>query len=136
MTHLKSPARLLILGALGWLSLSAIPGATADTSFEDDLLDDATLIFKVAATVPRPAIPASTLMSARAIAVFPRAQRDGNLYYGTGVVSGQGVFDGWSPPAIISFQGALPVTLESDVVDVSLCLDATLGHHPSPPAGP
>ena len=116
MTPNPTPARLLVLGALVCLS-SAMTGATADQSFEDDLLNDATLVFKGVATVPSPALPASVLMNARAIAVFPRAYRDGGLYYGTGVVSGQSGLDGWSPPAVIAFQGALPIELEAAFVD-------------------
>ena len=116
MTPVPIPARLLVLGALVWLS-ATMTGATVEQSFEDELLNDATLVFKGVATVMNPALPASVLLNARAIAVFPRAYRDGGLYYGTGVVSGQSGLDGWSPPAIVTFQGALPVTLESDVVD-------------------
>jgi lipid-binding SYLF domain-containing protein len=83
---------------------------------EDEMLRDATLVLRHALSPPA-AIPRSVMMRARAIAVVPRTRRDGGLYRGLGALSGRGGLDGWTPPAVVAFQGGLPLSLESDEMD-------------------
>lgn len=116
MNRAQLGSRILIVLAGAWLVLSATPSAVEKTSTEDEVLQDATLVFRHAMSPPA-AIPPSVMAQARAIAVVPKAQRDGALYYGVGVLSGRSGFDGWTPPAVVSFQGALPMQLESNQVD-------------------
>jgi lipid-binding SYLF domain-containing protein len=110
---------MLVVLAFALAVLSAIPSAVGKPSVEDEILHDATLVFRHAMSPPA-AIPPSVIAQARAIAVVPRAQRDGGLYYGVGVLSGSSGFDGWTPPAVVSFQGELPLQLESNEVDFVL----------------
>lgn len=118
MNRAPAPARMLAVLAFAALALSALTAAVR-MPVEDEVLRDATLVFRHAMTPPA-AIPPSVIAQARAIAVVPRAQRDGNLYYGLGVLSGRSGFDGWTPPAVVSFQGELPLQLESNEVDFVL----------------
>jgi lipid-binding SYLF domain-containing protein len=104
-----------------WLFLAATPSATSPTSPEDELLRDATLVFERATAVPHAAIPAHIMLRARGIVVIPLAERDGSLYYGVGVFSArQGGLEEWTPPAILAFQGAIPIELESEILDFIL----------------
>ena len=119
MNRTPAPSRLLIVLTFAWLALSTIPSAGGKPSVEDEVLHDATFVFRHAMAPPA-AIPPSVMAQARAIAVVPRAQRDGGLYYGVGVLSGRSGFDGWTPPAVVSFQGELPLQLESNEVDFVL----------------
>jgi lipid-binding SYLF domain-containing protein len=116
MNRAPTLSRMSIVLALAWLVSSAVPSAIGQASVEDEILHDATLVFRHAMSPPA-AIPPSVIAQARAIAVVPRAQRDGGLYYGVGVLSGRSGFDGWTPPAVVSFQGELPLQLESNQVD-------------------
>ncbi len=75
---------ILATSCLAWLSMTTPTSATSPTSLEDKLLRDATLVFQRAVGTPSEAIPASVLMRARAIAVFPAAVKDGAHYYGQG----------------------------------------------------
>lgn len=100
-----TPRMLMVVLATAWMAVAAVPRALERTSTESDVLQDATIVFQHA-TLPPTAIPLSVLAQARAIAVVPGARRDGGLYYGTGVLSGRSGFDGWTPPAIVSFQGS------------------------------
>jgi len=101
--------------------LSTTSFATEATLLEDELLRDATLVFQRAVDTPAAAIPASILMQARAIAVIPAAVKDEVLYRGLGVVSVRGAIPAnWTPPAVIAFEGAIPVNLEATTVDFVL----------------
>jgi len=109
---------MLATSCLAWLSMTTPTSATSPTSLEDELLRSATLVFRRAVDTPAAAIPASVLMRARAIAVFPAAVKDGARYYGQGVLSARGArFDYWTPPAILAFEGAVPLELEADRLD-------------------
>jgi lipid-binding SYLF domain-containing protein len=88
------------------------------TSDEDELLRTATLVFTHAVATPAAAISAAVLMRATAIAAVPSAVKDGRRYYGRGVLSARGArADSWTPPAVIAFEGDLPLDLESRAVD-------------------
>jgi lipid-binding SYLF domain-containing protein len=53
-------------------------------------------------------------MRATGIAVIPTATRDGTHYYGKGVMSARGARqDSWTPPAVIAFDGDVPLNLEA-----------------------
>ena len=89
--------------SLAWMSLTTTLSATSPTSLEDERLRSATFVCRRAVDPPAAAIPASVLMRARAIAVFPAAA----LHDGQGVVSARGArVDDWTPPAIVAFEGA------------------------------
>jgi lipid-binding SYLF domain-containing protein len=119
----KSLALLTLVSFVGfaWLSLAAAPLAHSPTSPEDELLRDATLVFERATAVPNAAIPAHIMLRARGIFVIPAAERDGELYYGAGVFSArEGGLEEWTPPAIVAFQGAIPIELEVEILDFIL----------------
>jgi lipid-binding SYLF domain-containing protein len=100
------------------LSPATTTSASAPTSDEDELLRTATLVFTRAVATPAAAIPAGVLMQAAAIAVVPSALKDGRRYYGQGVVSARRArVDYWTPPAVIAFEGDIPLDLESRAVD-------------------
>jgi len=114
--------------ALSWLSLSATSSAPLPTTPEDDLLRNATLVFERAVDPGAAAIPASVLIRARAIAVFPRSARYGSGYSGRGVLSARGANPSyWTPPAVIAFEGTVPLDLESDAVDFVLVAQTPRG---------
>lgn len=111
-----------------WLSLSATSSATSPTSLEDELLRNATLVFRRAVDTPATAIPASIMLRALGIAVIPAAVKDGALYYGVGVLSARGVKpEAWTPPAVLAFQGAIPLDLEADTLDFVLVAQTSRG---------
>lgn len=106
------------LSALAGLSLTSAISATSPTSDEDELLKNAALVFARAVERPATAIPAAVLMRATAIAVVPAATRDGVRYYGNGVMSARGARpDNWTPPAVIAFEGEIPLDLETGTLD-------------------
>jgi lipid-binding SYLF domain-containing protein len=95
---------------------------------EDALLRSATLVFEHAVNTPAAAIPAAALMRASAIAIVPTAVQDGNRYYGKGIVSVRGARpDYWSPPGVIAFEGAIPLDLDSAVVNFVLIAETRRG---------
>lgn len=109
---------LATTSTFAWLSLSATSSATSPTSLEDELLRNATLVFLRAVDKPATAIPVSIMLRAHGIAVIPAAAKDGALYYGVGVLSARGVNpEAWTPPAVLAFQGAIPLDLEADRLD-------------------
>jgi lipid-binding SYLF domain-containing protein len=113
--------------ALVGLSLTTTSSATPAT-VEDELLRNAILVFDRAVDTPATAIPTSIMMRARAIAVIPAAAKDGAVYYGLGVLSARGVGpEAWTPPAIIGFQGAIPIDLRSTTVDFVLVAQSPRG---------
>ncbi len=119
---------VLATSSLAWLSLTTALSATSPTSLEDELLRSATLVFQRAVHTSAAAIPASVLMRARAIAVFPAAVKDGARYYGQGVVSARGArFDDWTPPAILAFEGAIPLEVEADRLDFVIVAQTAQG---------
>jgi lipid-binding SYLF domain-containing protein len=110
---------LAIVSILAGLSLAATTSATSPASHEDELLRSATLVFEHAVETPAPAIPAAVLMRATAIAVIPAAVKGGTHFYGDGVVSARGArADYWTPPAVIAFEGAIPLDLETGTADL------------------
>jgi lipid-binding SYLF domain-containing protein len=112
---------LIFTVTFAWLALAAAPSATSPTSPEDELLRDATLVFERATTMPYAAIPAHIMLRARGIFVIPAAERDGGLYYGVGAFSArEGGLEEWTPPAIVAFQGAIPIELEAEILDFIL----------------
>jgi lipid-binding SYLF domain-containing protein len=109
------------------LSLAAT-SATSPASHEDELLRNATLVFEHAVETPAAAIPASVLMRAMAIAVIPAAVKDGTRYYGNGIVSARGArADDWTPPAVIAFEGGIPLDLEIGTADLILVAQTQRG---------
>jgi lipid-binding SYLF domain-containing protein len=110
---------LLIFASLfSALSPATTTSAPSPTSDEDELLRTATLVFTRAVATPAAAVPVSVLMRATAIAAVPSAVKDGRRYYGQGVVSARGArVDYWTPPAVIAFEGDIPLDLESRAVD-------------------
>jgi lipid-binding SYLF domain-containing protein len=119
---------LTITAILAGLLLAATTSATSPTSHEDELLRDATLVFEHAVEPPAAAIPAAALMRATAIAVIPAAVKDGIRFYGNGVVSARGArADYWTPPAVIGFEGEIPLNLEAGEVDFILVAQTQRG---------
>jgi lipid-binding SYLF domain-containing protein len=115
---------LLATGSLAWLPLAA----ESPSPVEDNLLRSATLIFQRAVGTPAAAIPASLMLRARALAVVPAAVKDGALYYGRGIVSARGASqDYWTPPAIVTFEGAIPVEVEADSLDFIIVAQTVRG---------
>jgi lipid-binding SYLF domain-containing protein len=121
---------LLLLGTPLWLSTppTAAAGRTPlettaasdprPPSPADETIRDATLVFRHLVDTPSPAIPASIMMRARAIAVFPGASSDGGVYFGAGVMSVRDAFgSGWTVPAMLFFRGGIPARLEASSVD-------------------
>ncbi len=109
---------LIFAGIFAGLSPAATTSARPPMADEDELLRAATLIFARAVATPAAAIPASVLMRATAIAAMPSAVKDGTRYYGKGVISARGArADYWTPPAVIAFEGHIPLDLESRAVN-------------------
>jgi lipid-binding SYLF domain-containing protein len=109
---------LFCLSTLAGLSLTTTTSAVSPIADEDELLRNATLVFARVMDTPAAAIPAVVMMRASAIAVVPAAVRDGDRYYGQGVMSARGVrADYWSPPAVVAFEGAIPLDLGAGEVD-------------------
>jgi lipid-binding SYLF domain-containing protein len=131
MRRLSILAPLALVVGLGALPLAArspivtaMPGMPVS---EEDLLRSAILVFERATGGPAAVIPRAVMMRARAIAVVPAAMRDGALYYGVGVMSGRGGLEGWTPPAVFVFQGAVPVNLEASEIDFVLIAQTLRG---------
>ena len=113
-------AAIVTTGA-AWLSLSAAPPPTRPTPIEDELLGAATGVFQRAVDSRAAAIPASVLLQARGIAVFPAAAKAGFRYGGRGIFSARGANRSyWTPPAVLDFKGTIPFDLESETVDFML----------------
>jgi lipid-binding SYLF domain-containing protein len=109
---------LLMFCTLPWLPMTSNLAASAPPALPDKLLRDATLVLRRALDTPSAAIPASVMRRASGIAVFPAARIDGSMYYGMGVMSARGADPlRWTPPAILTFQGAIPIHLEATTVD-------------------
>jgi lipid-binding SYLF domain-containing protein len=97
---------------------AALSPAATIPSDEDELLSTATRVFARSVGTPAAAVPAAVLMRATAIAAIPGAVKDGPRYYGRGVVSARGArVDYWSPPAVIAFEGEMPLDLDSAALD-------------------
>ena len=110
---------MAITSILAGLSLAATPSATSPASYEHELLVHATLIFQHAVKTPAAALPAAVARGATAIAVIPAAVQDGARIYGDGVVSARrGRADDWTPPAVIAFEGGIPLNLETGRADL------------------
>jgi len=116
------------IGILAGLSLTPPVAATSEISEEDELLQNATLVFSRAVDTPAAAIPAAVLMRATGIAVIPAATGQSNRYHGKGILSARGArpYD-WSPPAVIAFDGAIPFDLESGPIAVVLVAQTRRG---------
>ena len=110
-------ALLIVMGTFVGLSPTAATSVTSPTD-EDELIAHSTLVFTRAVTTPAAAIPAAVLLRATGIAIAPATVKDGRRYYGRGIVSARGASpDHWTPPAVIAFEGAIPLDLESDRLD-------------------
>jgi lipid-binding SYLF domain-containing protein len=122
---------LLALASISTLlspSLASLSSATSPTLPEDDLLRQATLVFERAVGTPPAAIPTSVMVRARGIAVIPVALKDGARYCGLGVLSAQGANPAyWTPPAVFEFEGAIPLDLETDMLDFVLVAQTARG---------
>jgi lipid-binding SYLF domain-containing protein len=106
-----------LLSAPSWLPTASTSAATTPP-LHDELLRTAMLVLQRSVDTPSAAIPAAIMRRARGIAVIPAARRDGELHYGMGVVSARGAqVDYWTPPAMIAFQGAIGLELESSEID-------------------
>ena len=124
----RLPFLILLLSGVVWALIAPTTSAQSPSPLEDELLRNATLVFERATQVPYAAIPAAVMLRARGVVVIPAAHTAGTLYYGIGAFSArQGPFDEWTPPAILAFQGALPVALESQDVDFVLLPMTSLG---------
>ena len=127
MRH-RTLRRIAILSIFVALSLAATPSATSPTSHEDELLRNATLVFEHVVETPATAIPAAVLVRATAIAVIPAAAKDGARFHGDGVVSARGGrADDWTPPAVIAFEGAIPLDVETSNADFILVAETQRG---------
>lgn len=119
---------LLFAGIFVGLSPAATTSAISPISDEGELVRTATLVFARAVAMPAAAIPAAVLMRATAIAAIPSAVKDGTRYYGRGVISARGARgDSWTPPAVIAFEGHIPLDLESRAVDFLLIAQTRRG---------
>ena len=119
---------LISISTLGALSLTPRASSVSPMTDEDEMLRNAAFVFADAVNTPAAAIPPAVLMRASGIAVIPAAMGDGNRYRGTGVVSVRGARqDYWTPPAVISFEGAIPLNLEAPTVDLVLVAQTRRG---------
>jgi lipid-binding SYLF domain-containing protein len=116
------------ISTLSWLSSESTLSAISPTLPEEDLLRQATLVFERVVDTPPAAIPASIMMRARGIAVIPGAFKDGSRYCGVGVLSAQGANPAyWTTPAVLAFEGAIPLDLETDTLDFVLVAQTARG---------
>lgn len=100
------------------LSPAARTSVRSPMADEEELLGTATRVFVDAVATPAAAVPAAVLMRGTAIAAIPSAVKDGMRYYGRGVISARGARpDYWTPPAVIAFEGEIPLDLDSTTVD-------------------
>ena len=113
---------------LAGLSLTLTASATSAIPTEDELLNDAVLVFSGAVNAQAAAIPAAVLMRATGIAVIPRAVKVGGRYRGKGFMSARGGRpDVWTPPAVISVEGGIPLNLEAAALDVVIVAQSRRG---------
>ena len=128
---MRRPLPLLALASIStllWLPSASTSSDTSPTSVEDKLLTDATLVLQRAVDTTPAAIPASVMLRARGIVVVPAALKEGTRYLGLGVLSAQGANPAyWTPPAVLSFEGAIPIDLEADTVDFVLVAQTARG---------
>jgi lipid-binding SYLF domain-containing protein len=116
------------ISTLSWLSSESTLSAISPTLPEDDLLRQATLVFERVVDTPSAAIPPSIMMRARGIAVIPVALKNDTKYGGLGVLSALGPNPAyWTPPAVIAFEGAIPLDLETDTLDFILVAQTARG---------
>lgn len=102
-----------------WLSMPSV--LALPPTPEVELISNATLVFRRAVDIPSAAIPPSVMRTARALAVFPGAINDGTAYCGVGIASARGADSlHWTPPAVITLQGEIPVRLDVDAIDFVL----------------
>jgi lipid-binding SYLF domain-containing protein len=128
MPRFNSLVAPVLTAAFLLMSLSSAPSAISPTVLEDELLGDATLVFQRAVGDRAAAIPASVLMRAYAMAVFPHMVKDEARYVGEGVMSARGANPSyWTPPAVIELEGAIPLDLESRTVDFVLVAQTRRG---------
>lgn len=121
MKRLLPLAVLAFLSSLAWLPMGSASTTNLSPMLQDELLGKATLVFQRTVDSPSAAIPAAIMHAARAVAVVPAARRDGERHYGMGIVSARGADpQDWTPPAVVAFQGTIPVNLEVDAVDFVL----------------
>jgi lipid-binding SYLF domain-containing protein len=128
---MRNPFTVLAVASittLSWLSLDSTLSATSPTWPEDDLLRQATLVFERAVDTPTAAIPPAIMMRARGVAVIPVALKVDTKYGGLGVLSAQGANPThWTPPAMIAFEGGIPLDLETDALDFILVAQTARG---------
>ncbi len=119
---------LVAAAALALLTFSAAPLAISPTTEGEDLLYNATAVFRHVAVQAVPAIPASVLLRAHGIAVFPRTVLDGAHIAGMGVMSARGAIPAeWTPPAAIALEGVIPLQFESPEADLILVAQTQRG---------
>lgn len=119
---------LISTSTLAGLSLAPGTSATSPISIEDELLQNASLVFSRAVHVPAAAIPAAVLMRATGIVVVPAAMNDGDRYRGKGVMSARGARpDVWTAPAVISVEAGIPLNLESSTLDFVIVAQSRRG---------
>jgi lipid-binding SYLF domain-containing protein len=119
---------LVAAAALALLTLSAAPSAIFLTGEEDDLLYNAAAVFEYVTVQTAPAIPASVLLRAHGLAIFPRTVLDGARFAGKGVMSARGATPTeWTPPAAIAIEGVIPLQLESPEADLILVAQTQRG---------
>jgi len=119
---------LVAAAALALLTLSAAPSTISPTGEEEDLLYNATAVFQHVAVQAVPAIPASVMLRAHGIAVFPRTVLNGARLAGNGVMSARrAIPTEWTPPAAIAFEGVIPLELESPEADLVLVAQTQRG---------
>jgi lipid-binding SYLF domain-containing protein len=111
-----------------FLLVPSSPSAISPVIPEDELLADAAIVFRRVVDDRAAAIPLSVLVQAHAIAVFPRAYKEGQRYYATGVMSARGATPtNWTPPAVLELEGALPLDLDNVAVDFVLIAQTRRG---------
>jgi lipid-binding SYLF domain-containing protein len=117
MRRRNTVGALAIIAVFG-LTMSSRPAGISPTETDDDLLRGATFVFQRAVDQRAAAIPMSVLLRARAIAVFPHAVKQEARYSAEGIMSARGATPNyWTPPAVLEFEGAIPLDLESRTVD-------------------
>jgi lipid-binding SYLF domain-containing protein len=127
MRRLHLALILISISALGTLSLTPRASVISPMPDEEEILRNAALVFAHAVNTPAAAIPAAVLMRASGIAVIPAATGEGR-YHGTGVVSARGARpDYWTPPAVITFEGVIPLNLETPTIDLVLVAQTRRG---------
>ena len=104
--------------SLFWLSMPPISATGLPPSPEHELIGRATFIFRRVVETPSAAIPASVMQRARALAVFPAAVGETGCYSGLGIVSARGnSSQDWTMPALIAFEGQIPLSLDVASLD-------------------